>query len=191
MEQADLLKRTIEVLETLRIDYMLVGSVASSAYGEPRLTQDIDVVVDLRADQVARLCAAFCAPEYYVSPDAAAEAVRQGGQFNIIHPSSGNKIDLILARKDRWGREQFRRRQRAWILPDREGYIARPEDVILSKMEYYREGGSEKHLRDITGILKISPDQVDRDYVGLWAGRLGLTDIWKALLHRLGQAPPP
>lgn len=169
---------------------MLVGSFASGAYGEPRLTQDIDIVVELSLAQVPALCRGFPEGEYYVSPEAATQAVLTCGQFNVIHPSSGNKIDFLLVRGDPWGREQFARRQRVRILPDSDGYAARPEDIIISKMEYYREGGSEKHLRDITGILKVSGDRVDRDYVAQWAERLGVVDIWRAILRRLGARGP-
>lgn len=166
---------------------MLVGSFASGAYGEPRLTQDIDIVIDLRPEQARQLCAAFGQDQYYVSVEAAVEATRRRGQFNVIHPSSGNKIDFLIAQSDAWSRQEMSRRRRVRILPDKEGYAARPEDVIISKMQFYREGGSEKHLRDITGILKVSADDVDRDYVTRWAGSLGLHDIWQAVLRRLGE----
>ena len=73
------------------------------------------------------------------------------------------------------------------LLPDREGFTARPEDLILSKMLYYQEGGSEKHLRDITGMFKVSGDQIDRAYIRDWADRLGLLDIWLAIEKRLGR----
>ena len=186
MEQPDLLRYVVEVLEGLDITYMVVGAIASSAYGEPRLTQDIDVVVDLRPEHIRHLCDAFPPGEYYVSAEAALEAVLQGGQFNIIHPASGNKIDFIVARKDPWGRIQVSRRQKVQILPDSEGYVARPEDIIIGKMAYYREGGSEKHLRDIAGIMRVSGEEVDRAYISLWAEQLRLTDVWQAVLRRLG-----
>ena len=185
MEQADLLRRIIDVLEGQGITYMLVGSLASGVYGEPRLTHDIDVIVELRPEQVGPLCEAFPDQEYYVSARAARQAVSGGGQFNVIHPASGNKVDFIMARRDAWGRSQLARRQRKLVLPDRSGYTARPEDVILGKMWYYREGGSEKHLRDITGIVRVSGEDVDIGYVAEWAQRLGLTEVWTAVLARL------
>lgn len=185
MDQAELLAHVLRTLERLKIAYMLVGSVASGAYGEPRMTQDIDIVISVSAAQAARLCAAFPADEFYVSRDAAMAALAQGSQFNVIHPTSGNKIDFIIARNDAWGREQMRRRQRVRILPQQEGFAARAEDLILSKMLYYKEGGSEKHLRDIAGILKISPDEVDRDYVAGWAAQLDVVEIWQAVLKRV------
>ena len=188
MEQIDLLRRVIVVLEDLGITYMVVGSVASSAYGEPRRTQDIDVVVDLRPDQVKPLCAAFAEDDYYVDSVTAMEAVQRASQFNVIHSGSGTKIDFMIARKDAWGRMQLSRRQKVHALPERDAYFARPEDIIIEKMEYYRQGGSEKHLRDITGVLKISGEKVDRAYIARWAEQLGLTEVWQAILRRLGQA---
>jgi hypothetical protein len=184
VDQAEMLRRAIEVLESQGIVYLIVGSFASIAYGEPRMTRDIDIVVDLRADQVDRLCAAYPAEEYYVSAVAARQAVCQGGQFNVIHPASGNKIDFIVARRDSWGIQQLQRRQRVLILPGLPGYAASPEDVILGKMWYYQVGGSEKHLRDIAGILQISSDEVDRAYVARWAEELGFSEVWQAVLAR-------
>ena len=185
MEQADLLRHVVEALEDLGIGYMVVGSIASAAWGEPRSTLDIDVVVALQPGQVRSLCGKFPAVDYYVSEQAAVDAVRQNGQFNVIHPASGNKVDFIVARHDPWGRSQFMRKTRGHVLPDLDANLATPEDIIISKMAYYREGGSEKHLRDITGILRTSGDQVDRSYVAEWAAQLGLSEVWHAILSRL------
>ena len=184
MEQAELLRRVVDVLEEQGITYLLVGSLASGVYGEPRMTQDIDVVVELRPDQVARLCAAFPAPEYYVAEKAAREAVAAGGQFNVIHPASANKIDFLLARRDAWGRSQVSRRRREEILPGRPGYTAAPEDVILGKLWYYQVGGSEKHLRDIAAMLQVSGPEIDVAYIEHWAQQLGVTEEWRTVLGR-------
>lgn len=185
MEQIELVRYTIDVLERLAVPYMLVGSFASSAYGEPRFTQDIDIVLDLPLDQIPAFCAGFPAPEFSLNESAVREAVQNRFQFNVVHPSSGNKIDMILPRADEWGRVQMERRQRIQLLPDREAVAARPEDVILGKMWYYAEGGSEKHLRDITGILRVSGDDVDRAYISAWSAKLGFTEIWQAILQGL------
>ncbi len=187
MDQRELLAFSIEVLERIGIPYMIVGSIASGAYGEPRLTQDIDIVIVPGLDQVRGLCAAFPTDDFYVSVEAALQASKTpGAQFNVLHPESGNKIDFMIARSDNWGKEQISRRQRIQMLPGHEAFAARPEDIIISKMLYYQEGGSEKHARDIGGILKISNELVDRNYVARWAESLGLADIWKAILARVG-----
>jgi hypothetical protein len=187
VEQDELLRHVVDILEEQGLTYLLVGSLASGVYGEPRLTQDIDIVVELGPNQVARLCEAFPAPEYYVSQQAAREAVAAAGQFNVIHPASGNKIDFMIARRDAWGRSQVGRRRQEQILPGRSGYVAAPEDVILSKLAYYQEGGSEKHLRDIAAMLQVSGDEIDRAYIDSWVSQLGLTQEWQAVLERLSR----
>jgi hypothetical protein len=185
MEQLELLRKAVETLEDLHVAYVLVGSMASGAYGEPRMTRDIDLVADLRAEHVPLLCAAFPAAEYYVSKDAAMEAVLRRGQFNIIHASSANKIDFMIPRRGPWEEQQLARGRRLRIFPDRECSVAAPEDVIIAKMRYYRDGGSEKHLRDIAGILKVSGQLVERDYVERWAVELDLQVIWRKILGKI------
>lgn len=187
MEQLDLLRHFVVLLEQIPIPYMIVGSFASSAYGEPRFTHDIDIVIDANPQQIISLIDRLPPDEFYVSREAALSAQSSGGQFNVIHPLSGNKIDFMLARRDAWGTEQLRRRNRIEILPGLNAYAARPEDIIISKMIYYAEGGSEKHLRDIAGILSASANEVDRAYVARWAEQLQLTEIWSAVLRRIGQ----
>ncbi len=187
MEQGELLQRLVAALEDIGIPYMIGGSHASIYYGEPRHTLDIDVVADVRPEHIPSLCDAFPFPEFYLSVEAVREAVARRGQFNIIHPDSGLKIDVILPKPTPYDMLQFQRRQRLPLTPEREACFARPEDVILYKMIYYREGGSEKHLRDITGMLLISGAEIDQDYIARWAGELGLRDIWEAVLRRLSQ----
>ncbi len=126
MEQFDLLRQALATLEQLNIPHMVVGSMASMFYGQARLTQDIDIVVDLQPDKVESLCSAFPAPEFYVSLAAAREAVARGGQFNVIHPTSGNKIDFMIARHDPWGRAELARRQTVKLLPDLEAQSPAP-----------------------------------------------------------------
>jgi len=185
VEQAELLRHVLHILEEQGLTYLLVGSLASGVYGEPRLTHDIDVVLELRPDQVARLCEEFPAPDYYVSEKAAREAVARGGQFNVIHPASGNKIDFMVARQDAWGRSQISRRRLEQIFPGRRGYTAAPEDVIIGKLWYYREGGSEKHLRDIAGMLQVSGEEIDKQYISHWTEQLALVEEWQLVLDRL------
>lgn len=187
MEPYELLRIVVEVLERLQIPYLITGSVASMAYGEPRLTNDIDIVTEIRPQHINDLLAAFPAPEYYLNEEIIREAIQIPGQFNIIHPASGLKIDMIIRQNTPFDQSRFARRKRLRPAKDYEADFAAPEDVILKKMEFYKEGGSEKHLRDITGILRISRDEVDRQYIARWAERLGVTEIWEAILRRLGE----
>jgi hypothetical protein len=102
VEQAEFLRYVVGVLEGHEIVYMLVGSVASGAYGEPRFTRDIDIVADLNPGDVSPFIAAFPTDDFYVSQQAARQAIQRRGRFNIIHPASGQKADMIIARQDAW-----------------------------------------------------------------------------------------
>ena len=115
------------------------------------------------------------------------EAIQLHGQFNIIHPASGLKVDVIIKQNTPFDSSRFRRVQQIHPAESYQANFAAPEDVIIKKMEYYRDGGSEKHLRDIAGILKISGELVDRDYITDWAQRLGLNEIWDAVQKRVNE----
>jgi hypothetical protein len=184
MVQSELLRYVVQVLEKLGLRYFVTGSTATIFYGEPRFTNDIDVVIDLPPGRISELCAAFPPGEFYVSEEAARRAVARRGQFNVIHPASGLKLDLMIPADDAFNRSRFARIRRLHPAADYDAAFASVEDVILKKMEYYREGGSEKHLRDIAGVLRISGNQVNRAYIEEWAGRLGLEEVWQEIAQR-------
>ncbi|HEV2854162.1 MAG TPA: hypothetical protein VHC97_15315 [Thermoanaerobaculia bacterium] len=186
MEQSELLRRVTGVLERLGLRYFVTGSMATIFFGEPRFTNDIDIVVDLPASRIADLCAAFPSPEFYLSEETVRRAVARRGQFNIIQPASGLKVDVMVPADTPFNRGRFLRAQRVRPLPDLDAVFSSAEDVILKKMEAYLEGGSEKHLRDITGILKISGKDLDRSYIAEWAERMGTSEVWEEILKRSG-----
>lgn len=182
MEQTDLLRHAVNALEQLKVPYLVVGSIASIAYGEARFTQDIDIVAAFEMRHTGGILAAFPPDEFFLSESAIRDSIRTGLPFNVIHPSSGNKIDFMLPRSDRWSTTQMSRRRAVRLLPDRDVMTASPEDVILGKLWYYAEGGGDRHLRDIAGILRISGAQVDRQEVERWAKDLGYLEIWRELV---------
>jgi hypothetical protein len=181
VRQIELVCFATEALERLSIPYAVVGSFASSAWGEPRMTRDIDIVIRLAASQVISLCMAFPEDDYYLSRSAAAEAVQRLGQFNVIHPSSGNKIDFMVVGSTGWADAQFARRRRVNLDADHQVFMAAPEDVILGKLIYYHEGGSEKHLRDIIGILDVSGTTLDREYIAQFSAQLHVAEDWQTV----------
>jgi hypothetical protein len=188
MEQRELFRYTIDVLERLGVTYFVVGSLASSAYGEPRSTLDIDIVIAPSSAQLEAICDQFPHDDFYVSRDAARAALRDRTQFNVIRPDTGNKIDFMIAKDDAWSREQIAGRRRLRVLADQEGFAARPEDVVLGKLLYFREGGSEKHLRDIASMLKMNRARIDQTYLDRWIAELGVAEEWQAVLERLRMA---
>jgi hypothetical protein len=184
VKQVEFLKRAFDVLEALQIPYALVGSWASGLWGDARMTRDIDVVVRLSGQHVPLLLACFPAPEFYLSRPAMEDAIRLATQFNVIHPSSGNKIDFMLVPQSKWGDAQIARRQRVRIAPDCEGFVAAPEDVIVGKLLYYQEGGSDRHLSDIASILAKSGEIIDRSYLQEMTDDLGVAEEWRLVLSR-------
>lgn len=136
MDQDELLKQVIDVLEEMQVPYMVVGSYASGVLGEPRFTQDIDIVVSLIREDVPVLCRAFSDPQYYIDSESAYEAMRTGGMFNLIHPGSGNKVDFMMARTDEWGRHQMYNRSKIRITQTITGCVASPDDIIIAKLLY-------------------------------------------------------
>lgn len=185
MTQAELLRYLVDVLETLGVRYMIGGSQAAVYYGEPRFTQDIDVVAELAVTQLPDVLERFPPEEFYVSEDAAREAIETRGQFNIVHPGSGLKIDVFVNKDTAYDRLRLDRRERLPLVPGRDAYFARPEDLILYKLLYFREGGSELHIRDIVGILRVSGSTVDTRYITEWADRLGVRALWDSVLKRV------
>lgn len=188
MEWSDLLDFLARTLSELKIEYFVTGSSATITYGEPRFTNDIDIVAFLKPTDVVPLCDAFAAPAFYVSREAVQQAIQHRRMFNIIHPSSGLKIDVAVPAESEFNNSRRTRTVEVTLKTDTRVNFASPEDVILKKMEYFREGGSEKHLRDITGVLKICDPPVDREYVDLWASHLQVEDVWQQIQSQSGDS---
>jgi hypothetical protein len=163
MAEPELYKVFIEAFNKLGLRYMLTGAAASIVYGEPRLTNDIDVVLDLAPAEVETFFDSFPLEKFYCPPSEVilVEIARSHrGHFNLIHHETGFKADIYTAGRDqlnKWGLDNRKliniEKDKLWLAPI--------EYVILRKLEYYREGQSEKHIRDIAGILSISSDQIE------------------------------
>ena len=184
MEADELLRIAADVCDALGLTYLVTGSTASIAYGEPRFTNDIDIVIDLPPNKVDAFCDAFPEDEFYLNRETVRSAVRDAFQFNIIHPTSGLKIDFIVLSQSKYDRLRIARQCQLPALDDRDITFASPEDVIIKKMLYYREGESQKHLRDIGGILRIQADKLDRKYIANWSKQFGVEDIWQQIIEQ-------
>lgn len=185
MEHSELLGLVLETCGRLGVRHFITGSIASGVYGEVRFTHDVDVVAELDASQVKDFVAAFDPGRFYLSEAAALDAVRRHTQFNIIDPGTGLKIDVIIPAPTAFNRGRFERisvrlSERAAPLP-----VASVEDVILMKLVYFEEGGSEKHIRDITSMLRIQGEGVDHAYIEHWSHDLGVNEAWKMILAGL------
>ena len=181
----ELMQKIADFMECESVPYRIVGSMASTVYGEPRFTNDVDVLVDLPQDKVAKLCHEFPAPDYYISAEAAKHAIASRHQFNILHIPSGLKADLILTTDSEFSRLDIANGRR--II--NEGFynvlFASPENVTLKKLLFYQEGGSEKHLRDCASMLLVQGNKIDQDYLDEWAGKLGVAEELEQVRQRL------
>ena len=167
-------------LERLGIRYLIGGSFASSIHGEPRSTNDIDVVADVRLEHVPPFVE-MLGQEYYVSADTMRDAVQSGGSFNVIHLHGGIKVDVFIAGRDAFDQERLL--QRVPVNPSADAsqtlYVDTPEYSILRKLEWFRRGGevSERQWRDVLGILRVQGDRLDVHRLREWAARLAVSDL--------------
>lgn len=182
MQPRELFALFTEPLERIGVPYFVTGSVASLIYGEPRMTHDIDLVVTLRDADVERLTAAFPDVDFYRPPSEVMQVELRRpahGHFNIIHHATGFKADVYLTGTNSLHAWAFQHRRRV----DEGGsafWLAPPEYVILRKLQYFREGGSSKHLRDIRGMLAQSGGAIDEAELSRWVATLGLGTEWEA-----------
>ncbi len=184
---AEALARLLELLDRAEIHYYIGGSVASSAHGIPRTTMDVDLVADIKLDQIDELVE-LLRTEYYADAIMMREAISRGRSFNLIHFGSAYKFDVFPLRKDGYSQVEFGRRTfteiRSFGPEPLECAIATAEDTILRKLEWYRAGGetSERQWNDLRGVLKVSGPHLDLAYLRQWAPFLKVDDLLERLL---------
>lgn len=180
--------RVIDVLEELGVRYHLGGSWASSIHGVPRQTRDLDIVVDLPHSLVPILVS-HLQSEFYLDEERIRHAIQRHSSFNMIHLTTGFKIDVFLHGSGEFDRLEFERSRPQRITTDqeREVVVKSPEDTLLRKLQWYRIGGetSERQWTDILGIVKEQGDRLDREYMGRWAEDLGVSDLLERALRSL------
>lgn len=181
MSETDLFLLFVRPLNRAGIRYVIGGSVAAIFYGEPRFTRDVDMVVFLNEANIRLLPAIFPAKEFYLPPPEviAMEAARElRGQFNIIHMETTFKADIYPTGRDEFNAWAFRNK-RPIVYEGETLVLAPPEYVIVRKLEYFREGGSDKHLRDIRGMLNVSGQQINQADLNEWVRLRGVEAEWQ------------
>jgi hypothetical protein len=172
--------RLAQIFNDLQIQYVVGGSMASSVYGIPRATQDVDLMANVKLEHIERLTAVL-EPEFYVASELIVDAIRLQTSFNVIHLPTMFKADVFVAADNEWSREEMSRARTEVVLPEEALAIrfSSPEDTILHKLLCYRIGGheSDKQWNDILGILRIQANSLDFVYLARWAGSLKIDDL--------------
>ena len=177
MNAFDVAVRVGQALSSCKVAYFLGGSMASSLQGEPRATNDLDFVVDLQLADVDRLASAL-GPDFEVDAESLKEAVAQRRSWNIFFLPLLTKIDLFVKGTSSFDESEFARRREVVVGADRV-FIKSPEDTVLRKLLWYRQGGqvSEHQLRDVVNVLRVNSSTLDRSYLDAWAKQLGIEDL--------------
>ena len=178
--QDKFLKKIVDALDAAGIKYMITGSVSSSFHGNPRATNDTDMVITPTMEQLNLFVKSL--KDCYVCLPTAREALKTGGMFNVIDNETGYKADMIICKNDPFGRQEFQRRYRVSIL-GLDVWVVSAEDIILSKLKWTKGRLSEKQFGDIKGIMAAQQDTLDKDYLHKWAKELGVEDTLKQLLE--------
>lgn len=176
-EELQVLRDVVTRLESAGMDYMLTGSVALNCHAQPRMTRDIDLVVAFFLRDASRIQEVL-GPDYYVSPEAAREAVLHQSSFNAIHEASLIKVDLMVRKLEDYRLHEFARRVRMRV----EGFdlwVVSKEDLILSKLDWARESHSERQLADVENLIASG---CDTEYLKTWSAALNLTDMLTRVL---------
>jgi hypothetical protein len=171
LEELEVLKIVSERLEAAHLPFMLTGSFAMAYYGRPRMTRDLDIVVSLGEDDVSSIVAAL-SPDFYIDADSVRSAVISQRLFNLMHLATSIKVDLIVRKGSEYRQVEFARRQPVQMSGVKTWIVSR-EDLILSKLVWAKDSGSELQRRDVRTLLDES---MDRAYLERWAARLGVAE---------------
>ena len=186
MSQPELLKRIVNALDRIGVEYMLTGSMASSLQGQPRASHDIDLVINLSAGSVDQFVQALQAPDLFLDREAIAEAVRRKRMFNVLALTEGDKIDFWLLTDSPFDRSRFARK----YVESYAGIplqISRPEDTILAKLNWAKlSGGSTKQMGDALRVYQINRDGLDQQYLSDWAEQLGVRPLLDDVRQQVG-----
>ena len=178
MSQIELLALVVAVFSKLEIPYMVVGSYASTLYGEPRSTHDVDLVIELNPARISDLCNSFDSSRYYLSE----VAFLEGRMANIIDLQSGDKIDCFILDDSDLRRTAFERRHLKYLMGI-EVFVESAEDTIVSKLMWNRKcGGSQRQISDVRSILVAQLKRLDMSYLRDAAGKASVQTDLESLL---------
>ena len=177
----DLLCKIVGVLDKLKISYLISGGFAVAFWGRPRFTADIDIVIEIVEEKISFLARELrlVDKDVYVREIDIKDALLTKREFNFIHPGTGIKVDFFILKDEPFDKIKMRRVKKRKIKSKKVNLIS-PEDLILSKLEWYKKGNSERQIEDIRSVLKFT--KINRKYLEKWAKKLSLVEKLRKLL---------
>ncbi len=174
-QEIELLKSVCQKLEQVRVPYMLTGSLAAHFYSVPRMTRDIDIVIELLQLEVNKIVGLF-QDDFYVSKESISEAIQFETMFNIIHENSGFKVDFIIRKNLPYREVEFQRR-RLIELDSTKVWVVSSEDLIISKLYWAKDSFSQLQIGDVRKLMTSVKD-LDMNYINKWIQQMGLSEIF-------------
>jgi len=174
-EELEILKMVCQRLKDTGIPYMITGSIAANLYAVPRMTRDVDIVIEIQKEDAPRMVEAF-QDDFYIDKDSVTEAIDRRGMFNIIHNEYVFKVDFIVRKESIYRELEFQRRRRVEV----EGtsmWMVTPEDLILSKLVWAKDSLSELQLGDVRNLVR-NLKELDRNYLEKWVRDLDLEQVY-------------
>ena len=183
LEILSALQPVVNAFEKFSIPYYIGGSIASSIYGMARATMDIDIVADVKLHHISLLRQEL-KTSYYIDEDMINEAIQNSSSFNLIHLETAIKIDVFIFKDIPYHQNAFERKIKDTLEDDdikTEFYFSSPEDIIISKLQWYELGGkvSERQWLDVIGVIKVQGDSLDKNYLKIWTKRFGIFELLK------------
>ena len=178
-QELEILQLVTTRLAKAGIPYMVTGSIAMNYYAVPRMTRDIDIVIESSEDDVEETVRLFQG-DFYVDSEMVQRAVKNRLMFNVIHNAYMIKVDLIVPKNSDYRKEEFSRRRTVKV-DDHAFDIVAPEDLILSKLDWAKDSHSEIQLGDVRNLLAAAP-RLDHDYLADWVDRLGLRELYQEVI---------
>ena len=202
-DEADVMRAVIRVLEGMQVHYMIGGSVALAVWAVPRMTHDLDLVVDLPPTRISEFCAHFPPERYSLDPDALRAAFQQRdrpslGMYSFTDRDTGLKVDLFpLRANDPAQQAALGRRRTVEILEEQPAAVYAPDDLLVQKLRWYANSESERQFRDCLNLvltdLQRPAAEIAWEYVDSWAEQLGpaVRQAWTTVQAAARQAAPP
>ena len=180
MDQLTLLKKITKTLGDLEVPYLVTGGVAVTVWGRPRFTADIDIVIEISLPQSKNLIKVLrkSNKKIYLSETAVNQAIHNSGEFNLIHPD-GLKVDFWILENDIFDRSRLKRKITKKVWGENISFIS-PEDLIISKLDWYKKSRSTRHLEDVESVIAIQK-KMDWRYIRKWV-RIQSTEKYLKLI---------